>query len=40
VSISATSWQLGCGVTTAPEGSGDRTFIEELFALHHGEIYA
>jgi RNA polymerase sigma-70 factor (ECF subfamily) len=40
VSISATNWQLGCGVTTAPEGSGDRTFIEELFALHHGEIYA
>lgn len=40
MSISATSWQLGCGVTTAPEGSGDRTFIEELFALHHGEIYA
>jgi len=40
VSISATSWQLGCGVTTASEGSGDRTFIEELFALHHGEIYA
>ena len=27
-------------MTTAPEGSGDRTFIEELFALHHGEIYA
>ncbi len=22
------------------EGSGDRTFIEQLFALHHGEIYA
>ena len=22
------------------EGSGDRTFIERLFALHHGEIYA
>jgi RNA polymerase sigma-70 factor, ECF subfamily len=40
VSISARSWQLGCGVTAASEGSGDRTFIEELFALHHGEIYA
>jgi RNA polymerase sigma-70 factor (ECF subfamily) len=39
VSISATSWQLGCGVTAAHEGS-DRTFIEELFALHHAEIYA
>ena len=40
MSISATSWQLGCGVTAAAEGSGDRTFIEELFALHHAEIYA
>jgi RNA polymerase sigma-70 factor (ECF subfamily) len=39
VSISATIWQLGCGVTAASEGS-DRTFIEELFALHHAEIYA
>jgi RNA polymerase sigma-70 factor (ECF subfamily) len=27
-------------VTAASEGSRDRTFIEELFALHHGEIYA
>ena len=40
VSISATSWQLENGVTAAREGSGDRTFIEELFALHHSEIYA
>ena len=24
----------------ASEGSDDRTFIEQLFALHHGEIYA
>jgi RNA polymerase sigma-70 factor (ECF subfamily) len=40
VSISATSLQLGCGVTAASEGAGDRTFIEELFALHHAEIYA
>jgi RNA polymerase sigma-70 factor, ECF subfamily len=30
---------MGYGVTAASEGS-DRTFIEELFALHHGEIYA
>jgi RNA polymerase sigma-70 factor (ECF subfamily) len=28
------------GVSVASEGSGDRTFIEQLFALHHGEIYA
>lgn len=40
VSISATSWQLGCGVTAAAEGSADRAFIEELFALHHAEIFA
>jgi RNA polymerase sigma-70 factor (ECF subfamily) len=40
VSISITSWQLERGVTAASEGSGDRTFIEELFALHHAEIYA
>jgi RNA polymerase sigma-70 factor (ECF subfamily) len=28
------------GMTAASEGSADRTFIEELFALHHAEIYA
>ena len=27
-------------MTAASEGARDRTFIEELFALHHGEIYA
>jgi len=27
-------------VSVASEGSDDRTFIEQLFALHHGEIYA
>jgi RNA polymerase sigma-70 factor (ECF subfamily) len=40
VSISATSWQLGFDVTAESEGADDRTFIEELFALHHAEIYA
>jgi RNA polymerase sigma-70 factor (ECF subfamily) len=40
VSISATSWQLGCGVTAASERSDGKEFIEELFALHHAEIYA
>ncbi len=40
MSISAAIWQLGCGVTAASESSGDRSFIEELFALHHAEIYA
>jgi RNA polymerase sigma-70 factor, ECF subfamily len=40
VSISATSWQLESGVSAVSDGSGDRTFIEELFALHHAEIYA
>ncbi len=27
-------------MSVASEGSDDRTFIEQLFALHHGEIYA
>jgi len=27
-------------VTAVSEGTGDRTFIEQLFALHHSEIYA
>src|SRR5664280_2045106 len=40
MSISATTWQLECGVSAASERAADRTFIEELFALHHGEIYA
>ena len=40
MSISATSWPLGFGVTSVSEDSGDRTFIEQLFALHHAEIYA
>jgi RNA polymerase sigma-70 factor (ECF subfamily) len=40
VAISSTVWQLGRGVSIAAEGSDDRTFIEELFALHHSEIYA
>jgi RNA polymerase sigma-70 factor (ECF subfamily) len=40
VSISATSWRLESGVSAASEGARDRAFIEELFALHHGEIYA
>jgi RNA polymerase sigma-70 factor (ECF subfamily) len=31
---------LESGVTAASEGARDRAFIEELFALHHGEIYA
>jgi RNA polymerase sigma-70 factor (ECF subfamily) len=31
---------MGSGVTVAQEGTGDRTFIEELFARHHSEIYA
>jgi RNA polymerase sigma-70 factor (ECF subfamily) len=40
VFISARTWQLEWGVTAASEGAGDRTFIEELFDLHHPEIYA
>jgi len=40
VSISVSSWQVGREMTASSEGTGDRTFIEELFALHHAEIYA
>jgi RNA polymerase sigma-70 factor, ECF subfamily len=40
VSISARTWQLEIGVTAASEGTVERSFIEELFALHHAEIYA
>ena len=40
MSIIATTWHLERGVSVASEGSDDRTFIEQLFALHHGEIYA
>lgn len=41
VSFSATNWQLECGVTAVGERTHDRkTFIEEVFALHHSEIYA
>jgi RNA polymerase sigma-70 factor, ECF subfamily len=47
VSFTSTAWQLERGVTAASDGLGaervgtvDRTFIEHLFAMHHGEIYA
>jgi RNA polymerase sigma-70 factor (ECF subfamily) len=40
VSIIATTWHLERGVSVSSEGSDDRIFIEQLFALHHGEIYA
>ncbi|MGA2513432.1 MAG: sigma-70 family RNA polymerase sigma factor [Candidatus Limnocylindrales bacterium] len=40
MSILATTWQTGRGVSLESERSSDRTFIEELFALHHAEIYA
>jgi len=40
VSISARAWELECGVSAAGERSTERAFIEELFALHHSEIYA
>jgi RNA polymerase sigma-70 factor (ECF subfamily) len=40
VSISAVTWQLERGVSAAEGASSDRTFIEQLFALHHAEIYA
>lgn len=40
MAINATTWQLEIGVTAAGEEAGERSFIEELFALHHAEIYA
>ena len=40
MSISATTWQSEFGVSAASDRAADRTFIEELFALHHSEIYA
>jgi RNA polymerase sigma-70 factor (ECF subfamily) len=40
VSISAVTWQLERGVSATDGASRDRTFIEQLFALHHAEIYA
>jgi RNA polymerase sigma-70 factor (ECF subfamily) len=40
VSISAFTWQMERGVSATNGASGDRTFIEQLFALHHAEIYA
>jgi RNA polymerase sigma-70 factor, ECF subfamily len=40
VSINAATWQLESGVSSAEEHAAERGFVEELFALHHAEIYA
>jgi RNA polymerase sigma-70 factor (ECF subfamily) len=40
VAISTAAWRMGSGVTIPSESTADRAFIEELFALHHSEIYA
>ena len=48
MAFNTATWRLGIGVTDTPEadaeraveGVADHTFIEELFARHHGEIYA
>ncbi len=40
MALETAAWQLESGVTVATENSADRAFIEELFARHHGEIYA
>jgi RNA polymerase sigma-70 factor (ECF subfamily) len=48
VAFNTTALRLGFGVTATPEGAADRAaigvadraFVEELFALHHAEIYA
>jgi RNA polymerase sigma-70 factor (ECF subfamily) len=40
VAINTTTWGWGMGVTATSEGTADHAFIEQLFALHHAEIYA
>jgi RNA polymerase sigma-70 factor, ECF subfamily len=40
LALEIATWQTGVGVTVTSERSADRAFIEELFARHHGEIYA
>lgn len=40
LALELTSWRIGGGVTVTAERPADRAFIEELFARHHGEIYA
>jgi RNA polymerase sigma-70 factor (ECF subfamily) len=48
VAFNTATWPLGIGMTATPdeeaqhavESVADRAFIEELFARHHGEIYA
>ena len=40
MALETTTWQMGVGVTVTAERPADRAFIEDLFARHHGEIYA
>lgn len=40
MALEITAWRTEVGVTITAERSADRAFIEELFARHHGEIYA
>jgi RNA polymerase sigma-70 factor (ECF subfamily) len=48
LAFNTATWRTGIGVTATPdaddkrtvEGVADRSFIEDLFAAHHGEIYA
>lgn len=40
VSISAVTWRMERDVSVTDGTSEERTFIEQLFTLHHAEIYA
>jgi RNA polymerase sigma-70 factor (ECF subfamily) len=41
LALDITAWRTEVGVTVASEArAADRAFVEELFARHHGEIYA
>jgi RNA polymerase sigma-70 factor (ECF subfamily) len=41
LALDLTAWRTEVGVTVASEAcAADRAFVEELFARHHGEIYA
>jgi RNA polymerase sigma-70 factor (ECF subfamily) len=40
LALDLATWRTEAGVTVASVASADRAFVEELFARHHGEIYA
>jgi RNA polymerase sigma-70 factor (ECF subfamily) len=40
LALDLTAWRWEVGVSVAPAATADRAFVEELFARHHGEIFA